>query len=357
MESVKIITSEKPQMGWVCSYTPLELIYAAGFLPYRIVGHSNSVVDADSYIHSNFCQFVRSTVDVAIEGGYKFLEGVVFVNSCDAMRRLHDLWKNYIPSKFVYILDIPMGHSLLGLDYIVEEFKKFKVALEKYTSKAIQESQIEDSMSLFIESRSLYNRLNSLRLQNPPQIKGSEIIKWVSSFFESDPKIWNKKIKEKLSLISNNPPDAQLNKKPRIILSGSPVHDVDFLSFIEDCELNVVYEDICSGSKFFDINIKKSKDLVKSLSEAYLNKTPCARMMKIEERAKNLIEISKKFKINGIIHHSLKFCDTYLYDVPKLKEILVDEGLNVLFIESDGTLGSINQLKTRIEAFSEMIRK
>ncbi|MFW9875601.1 MAG: 2-hydroxyacyl-CoA dehydratase, partial [Candidatus Thorarchaeota archaeon] len=49
-------------MGWICSYTPLELIHAAGYLPYRIVGHSNPITDADSYIHTNFCQFVRSTV-------------------------------------------------------------------------------------------------------------------------------------------------------------------------------------------------------------------------------------------------------------------------------------------------------
>lgn len=90
------------------------MIYTAGFLPYRIVGHSNPIENADSYIHPNYCQFVKSTIDVAIEGGYDFLEGVIFVNSCDAMRRLHDVWKKYIPSKFTYILDIPKGNSSLG---------------------------------------------------------------------------------------------------------------------------------------------------------------------------------------------------------------------------------------------------
>jgi len=185
-------------MGWIYSYTPLELIYAAGFLPYRIDGHSNPITDADSNIHTNFCQFVKSTMDTAIEGGYDFLEGVVFVNSCDAMRRLHDLWKNYIPSKFIYILDIPMGYSPLDLNYIREEFGKLKTALEKYTSKIIQDKILEDSIDLFIESRSLYHSVNSLRLQNRSQIKGSEINKIMSSFFESDPKVWNKTIKDKL---------------------------------------------------------------------------------------------------------------------------------------------------------------
>jgi len=78
--------------------------------------------------------------------------------------------------------------------------------------------------------------------------------------------------------------------------------------------------------------------------------------MKVDKRVKSLIVVSKKFKTDGIIHHSLKFCDTYLFDVPILKEQLMAQGLSVLFIESDGGLGSLNQLKTRIEAFAEMIR-
>jgi benzoyl-CoA reductase/2-hydroxyglutaryl-CoA dehydratase subunit BcrC/BadD/HgdB len=79
-------------------------------------------------------------------------------------------------------------------------------------------------------------------------------------------------------------------------------------------------------------------------------------MMQIEGRAKQIINTSKKFKVDGVIHHSLKFCDTYLYDVPALKKILVENGIPVLFIESDGGLGDINQIRTRIEAFSEMIK-
>ena len=75
----------------------------------------------------------------------------------------------------------------------------------------------------------------------------------------------------------------------------------------------------------------------------------------IKDRVSNIYEISQKFKTDGVIHHSLKFCDTYLYDVPAIKEMLNEKELKVLFIESDG-LGSPNQLRTRLEAFSEMIK-
>ena len=347
---------EKPKIGYLCSYTPLELIYAAGFLPYRIIGHFNPVKNADSYIHPNYCQFVKSTIDVAIERGYDFLEGVVFVNSCDAMRRLHDVWKRYIPSKFIYILDIPIGQSKLGLKYFRQELVKLKTALERQYSHKIEDESIGDAIDLFNESRQLFNTLNSLRTKNPPQISGKKIIEIVTEYFKSDPKIWNEKIKKSLKKYEKQELIDVKNNKSRIILSGSPIHDSDFISFIESCGLDVIFEDLCSGSKFFDLHVKKSKDLLSSLGEAYLNRAPCARMMNINERASYIFETSKRFNANGIIHHSLKFCDPYLYDVPRLKELLIEKGLSVLFLESDGSLGSLNQLKTRIEAFSEILK-
>jgi benzoyl-CoA reductase/2-hydroxyglutaryl-CoA dehydratase subunit BcrC/BadD/HgdB len=342
-------------MGWLCSYTPLELIYAAGFLPSRIDGHSEPVKNADSYIHPNFCQVVKSTIDVAIDGGYDSLDGVVFVNSCDAMRRLHDVWKRYVPAKFIHILDVPMGQSILGPKYLRAEFEKLKIALEKYTSNTITDELLEEAVDLFAESRSLFNRLNTLRLKNPPPISGKEIIEISSNFFKSDPTSWNQNIKDRLENELKDTSGAGKKANPRIILSGSPIHDPVFISFIEECGLNVVYEDLCTGSKFFDLNITKSNDLLSSLSEAYFYRTPCARMMNIEERAKHIVENSKKFNTKGVIHHALKFCDVYLYDVPRLKELLVEKDINVLFLESDGTLGSLNQMKTRIEAFSEIL--
>ena len=339
-------------MGWVCSYTPLELIYAANFLPYRIEGHSKPIGAADSYIHPNYCQFVKSAIDNALEGKYDFLEGVVFMNSCDAMRRLHDVWKRYIPSKFNYILDLPMGESNLGVKYLRNEFHKFKLALEKYNNKTIQEEDLKEAIKLFNESRSLYWKLDSLRTQDPPLISGEEMTKITSQFFKSNPIVWNEKIK---TLFKAKKQANLINKKPRVLLSGSPIHNIEFIKFVENCGLNVIYEDLCTGSKFFNLNIKNSEDLLESLSEAYINRTPCARMMKINDRASNIFKLSQKLNIDGIIYHSLKFCDTYLYDVPRLKELLKEKDLKVLFIESDG-MGSMNQLKTRIEAFTEIIK-
>ena len=272
------------------------------------------------------------------------------------MRRLHDVWKRYVPTKFIHILDIPMGNLMLGANYLKEEFIKLKIALEKHASIAISDKDIKNTIKVFNESRLIYNQLNFLRIENPPLITGADLMNFTSDFFISNPKIWNDKTKGILEKIKLESQKVAVNNNPRILISGSPLHEIEFISFIEEIGLNVVYEDLCTGSKFFDLVIKDSPDLLASLSEAYLNRTPCARMMQIDKRADHIYNIAEKFKVDGIIHHSLKFCDTYLYDVPALKKMLTEKGLKVLFIESDGGLGNINQIRTRIEAFSEIIK-
>lgn len=272
------------------------------------------------------------------------------------MRRLHDVWKRYIPTKFIHILDIPMGNLSLGSKYFENEFMKLKNALEKHMSSPIKEEDIKSAIDIYNISRLLYNQLNSLRMEDPPLITAGSLMKITSDFFKVEPEVWNEKTKLLIEEIKSETTKTEQKKTPRILLSGSPLHEIEFIKFIEEIGLNVVYEDLCTGSKFFDLNVMASNNLISSLSEAYLARTPCARMMQIEERADQIIKNSEKFNVDGVIHHSLKFCDTYLYDVPALKEILVENGLSVLFIESDGGLGNLNQIRTRIEAFSEIIK-
>ena len=343
--------TSRPLMGWFCSYTPLELIHAAGFAPYRIIGHSNPIEEADAHMHPNLCQYIRACLDVALDGGYDHLDGFVFVNSCDAMRRLHDVWKTKMPSKFIYIMDLPTSPSEPDQTYFKHELEKLKAALEKHAGKDISDGNIENSVDTFMTSRKLFQEVNDLRTEKPGTIKGSEIMTLIHTFFFMNPDEWNTDAKALLER-SNSVPQAD---NPRILLSGSPVHSPEIISFIEECGLNVVYEDICTGSRFFDIEVEKSGDILLGLSKAYLYKPPCARMMELEKRMEGIKNMVEKFKVDGVLYYSLKFCDVALYDIPQVKKFLTDSDIKVLFLEGDGTLGSFGQLKTRIEAFTELL--
>lgn len=345
------------RMGWLCSYTPLEIILGAGFTPMRIGGHSDPIAKADAYMHPNLCQYVRACLDSALEGKYANLDGVVFVNSCDAMRRLYDVWKKHSPNSFMAIIDLPIGRSERNYEYFGNEFQKLKTSLEEFTHQKVSSKAMENATHTLMESRSLFHQLNNLRMAKCSILTGTEIMELISQFFSGDYQKWNYNVKNLIEQKRKMQLNAPISKKHRVLLSGSPIHNPEIIAFIEKCGLEVVFEDLCTGSRFFDVNIEKKGSTLMDLSKAYLNRAPCARMMLLEERVDGIKKNYEKFQADGVIYYSLKFCDTTLYDVPALKKILNESHIDVLFLEGDCTLGSFGQLKTRIEAFAEILNK
>lgn len=101
--------STLPKIGYFCSYTPVELIRAAGFHPVRIKGSEQESSAANEMLCGNICPYIKAVVDQKINGNLEDFKGMVFVNSCDGMRRLYDAWVKLDEGKksFNYILDIP----------------------------------------------------------------------------------------------------------------------------------------------------------------------------------------------------------------------------------------------------------
>jgi benzoyl-CoA reductase/2-hydroxyglutaryl-CoA dehydratase subunit BcrC/BadD/HgdB len=83
--------SGKKVVGYICSYAPEKIIHAAGTVPYRLRAiESNSTGLADAYFSSLNCSFARHVFNNALSGKLKFLDGAVFMNSCDRSRRIYD---------------------------------------------------------------------------------------------------------------------------------------------------------------------------------------------------------------------------------------------------------------------------
>ena len=343
-----------PKMGWFCSYTPLEILYAAGFMPVRITGHSDTIKKADAYMHPNLCQYARSCLDAAMEGQYGHLSGAVFMNSCDTMRRLYDVWKRYADADFTFIADLPKGQTDNDVKYLRNEFEKLRRALESHFKIEVPDAVIKQAVKVLARSRSLFHELSALRYDDEPRMTGAELAQMAQLFFSTRADVWNQTAEAMLKQKKAAAPEARA-PRPRVVLSGSPAHNPGIISFIEDCGLDVVDEDMCSGGRFFALEVDNTVDVLTDLARAYLNRAPCARMMRLPDRVQYITAAAQASGARGVVHYALKFCDTYLYDAPELKKHLTDAGLRTLFLEGDGTLGGLGQLKTRIEAFAEVL--
>ena len=66
----------KQFIGFTCAYTPLPLIDAAGFTPFRILPDTDAQDQAGSILHDNMCPHVKRVLDRAMEKDLPDLAGV-----------------------------------------------------------------------------------------------------------------------------------------------------------------------------------------------------------------------------------------------------------------------------------------
>jgi benzoyl-CoA reductase/2-hydroxyglutaryl-CoA dehydratase subunit BcrC/BadD/HgdB len=65
--------------------------------------------------------------------------------------------------------------------------------------------------------------------------------------------------------------------------------------------------------------------------------------------------LSKEFKIDGVILYIYKYCDPFGFEAPARKAYLDSLKMPVLYLEDEYSAGTIGRLRTRIQAFLEMI--
>ncbi len=71
-------------IGYCCAYTPIQLISATGFTPYRVLPLTHSPDQAGQLLHDNLCPHVKCILNRAMADDIPELAGIIFVNSCDA---------------------------------------------------------------------------------------------------------------------------------------------------------------------------------------------------------------------------------------------------------------------------------
>ena len=163
----------------------------------------------------------------------------------------------------------------------------------------------------------------------------------------------NKLLRHLLSQIENRVDTPK--KGIRLLVSGSVMDNTEMMKTIEGTGANVVADDLCTGSRYFWDLANPTTDPLRAIANRYMNKIPCPFTVHSEDRFKHTLAMAKQYEVEGAVIFVLKFCDTHLFDAPILMEELKAQGLPVLYLEWEHAMSGIAGLKTRIEAFIEMV--
>jgi len=348
--------SGRPAVGWFCSYTPQEILLAAGLHPYRLLPETGQAMTrADGYIDRNFCPYVRTCLGGALEGEYKFLDGLVVVNSCDPMRRLYDVWRYNIGGGFIHLLDLPRVNSADATAYFRECLQQFIAGIEKHFKVEITGTALAEAINLLNTSHSRLRALYQTNLDKGMPLSAAEVLKVVRAGTVLPVDAFNALLERLLEEVAASAPvDVE---GPRILITGSVLDNPRIIELTEQYGGKVVGDDLCTGTRLFRDLVAHTDEPLTDLSRHYLGRIPCPRMKDTPRRFEHVLRMIDELKVEGVIFYTLKFCDPFLFDVPLLKARFAARGVPALSLEGDYTPGTLGRVRTRIEAFIEMLRQ
>ena len=130
------------RLAFTCRYTPLPLLAAAGFTPYRVLPVGDAPEQAGTMLHDNLCPHAKRVLDRALADDLPELEGLVAVNSCDAMRRLADAWARARPDDRVVVMDLPTTMGERAVAYLHDELERLRSTLAGWSGRKLDGTAI-----------------------------------------------------------------------------------------------------------------------------------------------------------------------------------------------------------------------
>jgi benzoyl-CoA reductase subunit C len=347
----------KKVVGFVCSYLPEEILAAVDILPFRITGKGvQDTSHADSYLTRVNCSFARSCLELGLTGGYDFLDGAVWINGCDHIRRCYDNWKAKAPRPFMYMLPVPHNISEQGRQWYKEEVSKFQRAVEEHFGVEVTPDKLAEAIATYNETRRLLRELYDLQTGDPPPFTGAQVLAALSAGTSIPRQEYNRILRELLQEArsgSSHVPEGRV----RLLVAGSLMDDPEFIANVEDLGAIVVADTQCFGSRSFWNLTNETGDLFENLVDRYYEHPPCPRMIgAYSTRLAFLRDQIERAGVKGAILQHIKFCDLHGTDNALLKIDLEKDGIPVMELERQyGPLADAGRIRTRVQAFLERI--
>ncbi|MHA1268571.1 MAG: 2-hydroxyacyl-CoA dehydratase subunit D [Candidatus Helarchaeota archaeon] len=356
MENLKVYKEKNiriigiPQHG----VFPDELIHAAGVFPLHLtLGGRDEQEIGDEYLSPTTCPFGRSTLGFFDKKNelYSMIDYLITGTFCNGVQNIG----NYIDYFKIPVIQFitPHTQSETAFKFYLSEIYKLKLNIEKITGNTITEKSILASIKLYNEVRNYLKKIDSYRNQKPSKISGTELFYLIHKAILLGPEKTIPELKKICEELKYRNP---IEKSKRVFLTGTGICLGDNLyELIEsECDGLITGDDTWSGVDFFRVNVEEIGDPLFNLAKKYLFQNMCGRMIP-DPRLKTIYKLYKNSSSKGIIYHILKYCDSYSGIKYEFKTTLIKKNIPILELERDFAESNIGQLKTRIEAFLEMI--
>ncbi len=345
-------------IGYQCSFLPLgEIYHSVGMTGIRLrANEAQETTIGDTYYGPVICSYPKCMLQMAGEGKYNLLDGLIISTGCDAMRRMYDCWRKAaeeyegILPDFFYLLGIPHKSLDFSQKWFEDEIRLHIKNLEDYFKVTVTEESLRQSITAFNAARQAMQRLDQIRRQPETPISGGDALAVMIAGSSMPMDDYLPLLQELVAELKDNPENLP---GKRIMLVGSVNDDINFVNTIEEEGCLVVADTLCFGSRFFENKVDEDGDPVAALSRSYLDDVKCPRMIgQYEARLAYMMEKAEKAGVEGIIFQNIRFCDLHGSENSVLAKAFEAAGFPCLLIERDyGSQMETGRIKMRVEAF------
>ncbi|SEN30234.1 double-cubane-cluster-containing anaerobic reductase [Peptostreptococcus russellii] len=365
-ELVQAQKDGKKVFGTFCVYVPDEVIFAADGIATGLCGGSQFwVPGGEKVLPTNTCPLIKASVGARLDSTcpfFKIADMYIGETTCDGKKKAWEILGEDVP---MYVMDLPQMKRSKDYKAWAEEITELKNKVEDFTGNKVTAEKLADSIKLINNKRRALDRLYSFRKNKNIPISGKDCLLISQIAFYDDPTRFaemtnklcdelEKRVEEGVSVFPEG--------TKRILLAGTPlaIPNWKMHNIIETSGGAVVCEEMCTGTRYFERLVDETKDTVEeqidALAERYMG-INCACFTPNQGRIDDILRLCKEYDIDGVIDINLKFCNLYDTEGFLVERALKEAGIPVLGIETDYTDSDVQQLRTRVGAFIEMLER
>lgn len=352
--------------GTFCVYVPDEVIFAAGGIATGLCGGSQFwVPGGEKVLPANTCPLIKASVGARLDGTcpfFKIADMYIGETTCDGKKKAWEILNEHVP---VHVMDLPQMKREKDIKAWEEEIKTLMHIVEEQCGNKITAEALAENIKLINDKRQALARLYNTRKNSPVPISGKDALLITQIAFYDDPARFTAQVNALCDELDNRiargegviPADA-----PRILITGTPmaIPNWKLHHVLESSGAAVVVEELCTGVRYFENPVDESgttiDEQVGALAQRYM-KTNCACFTPNTGRIDDIMRLIKEYKVDGVVDCNLQFCGIYSTESYLVDRALKEAGVPVLRIETDYSEQDFEQLRTRVQAFLEMLEK
>jgi len=352
----KLLADGRKVVGCMPYFCPEELVCAAGMTPFGVWGADIEVMESKRWFPAFICSILHTALELGIRGAYDGMTAVMIPKLCDSLKCTGANWELAVPGIPVINLTHAQNRKIsAGVEFTASQYRIIISDLARLGGKNASDTDISDAIELINKRRRELRLFSLLASRHPEAVSPrarNDVIK-SSYFMEAGPYI---SMLEELNGILKELPESNWDGI-RVVTTGILADSPELLGILEDNRIAVAGDQVLHESVSFNFDVSVVGDPVVNLAERMAGVKGTSVLYDPGKlRVKGLLELVRNVRADGVIFILTKFCDPEEYDYVPVKKHLGDNGVPCLLVEVDRQSSGLEQARSAIEAFTEMLK-